>query len=81
MNARQGALAAPALRRGGAPGSCCIAGSVLASACGSGWSARPAPPFRPTLPLFVSIGLADSNFNAKPALASWDSLFARVRVA
>jgi hypothetical protein len=38
------------------------------------------PPIPANLPLFVSIGLADSNFNAKPALASWDGLFARTRV-
>jgi hypothetical protein len=37
------------------------------------------PPLPPNLPLFVSIGLADSQFNAKPALARWDSLFARTR--
>lgn len=34
-------------------------------------------PIPPNLPLFVSIGLADSNFAAKPALAEWDRLFAR----
>jgi hypothetical protein len=34
-------------------------------------------PLPPNLPLFVSIGLTDSNFAAKPALAEWDRLFAR----
>ncbi len=29
------------------------------------------------LPLFTRIGLVDSNFAAKPALAAWDALFAR----
>ena len=29
------------------------------------------------LPLFTHLGLADSAMNAKPALASWDSVFAR----
>ena len=33
------------------------------------------------LPLFASIGLADSRFAAKPALAAWDALFARRWVA
>jgi hypothetical protein len=32
------------------------------------------PPVPPNLPLFGSIGLADSQFNAKPALARWDAL-------
>lgn len=35
------------------------------------------PPVPPNLPLFVSIGLTDSNFAAKPALAAWDALHAR----
>ena len=35
------------------------------------------PPVPANLPLFASIGLADSNFAAKPALAAWDALFAR----
>jgi hypothetical protein len=30
--------------------------------------------------LFVSLGLANSDFVAKPALATWDSLFARTLV-
>ena len=34
-------------------------------------------PIPPNLPLFVNIGLTDSNFNAKPALAAWDALHAR----
>lgn len=34
-------------------------------------------PFPPNLPLFIDIGLTDSNFNAKPALAAWDALHAR----
>jgi len=38
-------------------------------------------PIPPNLPLFVSIGLTDSNFGAKPALAAWDALFARRRVS
>ena len=29
------------------------------------------------LALFASLGLTDPNFNAKPALASWDALYAR----
>lgn len=35
------------------------------------------PPIPPNLPLFVNIGLTDSDFNAKPALAAWDVLHAR----
>jgi hypothetical protein len=35
------------------------------------------PPIPANLPLFASIGLTDSNFKAKPALAAWDALFAR----
>ena len=35
------------------------------------------PPVPPNLPLFVNIGLTDSDFNAKPALAAWDALHAR----
>jgi hypothetical protein len=35
------------------------------------------PPVPVNLPLFASIGLADSNFVAKPSLAAWDALFAR----
>jgi len=35
------------------------------------------PPIPPNLPLFVNIGLTDSDFNAKPALAAWDALHAR----
>lgn len=38
------------------------------------------PPVPPNLPLFVSIGLTDSDFNPKPALAAWDALFARTLV-
>lgn len=34
-------------------------------------------PVPANLPLFASIGLADSDFVAKPALAAWDELFAR----
>ena len=34
-------------------------------------------PVPSNLPLFTSIGLADSNFAPKPALAAWDALFAR----
>ena len=34
-------------------------------------------PVPSSLPLFTSIGLADSNFAPKPALAAWDALFAR----
>jgi hypothetical protein len=33
------------------------------------------------LPLFAQLGLVDVNFAAKPALAVWDSLFARRRLA
>ena len=35
------------------------------------------PPVPANLPLFTSIGLADSDFAPKPALAAWDALFAR----
>ncbi len=38
------------------------------------------PPVPVNLPLFASIGLADSSFAPKPALAAWDTLFARRRV-
>ena len=38
------------------------------------------PPIPANLPLFVNIGLTDSNFVAKPALATWDSLHGRARV-
>jgi hypothetical protein len=34
-------------------------------------------PVPDTLPLFASIGLTDSNFNPKPALARWDELHQR----
>lgn len=39
------------------------------------------PPLPANLPLFASIGLTDSNFVGKPALASWDALHARRLVA
>jgi hypothetical protein len=35
------------------------------------------PPTPPNLPLFVNIGLTDSDFNPKPALGAWDALHAR----
>ena len=35
------------------------------------------PPLPDNLVLFSSIGLADSRFAPKPALAAWDALFAR----
>lgn len=38
------------------------------------------PPLPANLPLFASIGLANSDFSAKPALATWDALFARLLV-
>jgi hypothetical protein len=38
-----------------------------------------APPLPANLPLFAQLGLADSNFVAKPALSIWDSLYARPR--
>jgi hypothetical protein len=34
-------------------------------------------PIPPNLPLFVTLGFLDNQFNAKPALAQWDSVFAR----
>ncbi len=34
-------------------------------------------PIAPNLALFASIGLTDSDFNAKPALAAWDALYSR----
>lgn len=37
------------------------------------------PPVPANLPLFAAIGLTDSQFTPKPALASWDALFARAR--
>jgi hypothetical protein len=39
-------------------------------------SAYPVPPGS-VLPLFGQLGLVDVNFNPKPALAQWDSAFAR----
>lgn len=39
------------------------------------------PPLPANLPLFVNIGLTDSTFAAKPALAAWDALYARRLVA
>jgi hypothetical protein len=38
------------------------------------------PPVPATLPLFADIGLTDSHFAAKPALARWDALYARRRI-
>jgi hypothetical protein len=38
------------------------------------------PPIPANLPLFVTIGLADTGLAPKPALAAWDSTFARPRV-
>lgn len=38
------------------------------------------PPLPANLPLFASIGLANSDFSAKPALAAWDALFARLLI-
>jgi hypothetical protein len=35
------------------------------------------PPLPVNLPLFLNIGVTDSNFNGKPALAAWDALHAR----
>ena len=35
------------------------------------------PPIPANLPLFAQIGLTDSNFNPKPALAAWDALHVR----
>lgn len=37
------------------------------------------PPLPPNLPLFVTLGLVDSQYAAKPALANWDNAFARPR--
>jgi hypothetical protein len=37
------------------------------------------PPVPANLPLFVNLGLTDSQFVAKPALAEWDRLHARPR--
>lgn len=34
-------------------------------------------PIPPSLPLFAALGLTDTTFAAKPALAAWDALFAR----
>lgn len=35
------------------------------------------PPVPSNLPLFITLGLVDSQYAAKPALAPWDSVFAR----
>jgi hypothetical protein len=35
------------------------------------------PPLPANLPLFANLGLVDSTFAPKPALAAWDTLFAR----
>jgi hypothetical protein len=35
------------------------------------------PPIPANLPLFTNIGLCESDFTPKPALAAWDALFAR----
>lgn len=37
------------------------------------------PPLPANLPLFVTLGLVDSQYAAKPALALWDAAFARPR--
>lgn len=37
------------------------------------------PPIPANLPLFVSIGLADTQFGPKPALSRWDALHSRPR--
>lgn len=37
------------------------------------------PPLPANLPLFAHIGVTDTRFGAKPALAAWDALFARQR--
>jgi len=37
-------------------------------------------PMPAILPLFATLGLVDSNLRAKPALAAWDSIFARIVV-
>lgn len=34
-------------------------------------------PLPKILPLFVTLGLVDSNLRSKPALATWDTIFAR----
>lgn len=38
-------------------------------------------PLPDNLPQFMTLGLADADFNAKPALARWDALFARPLVS
>ena len=38
-------------------------------------------PLPDNLPQFMTLGLADGDFNAKPALARWDALFARPLVS
>ena len=35
------------------------------------------PPVPSNLPLFANLGLTDSSFAAKPALAAWDALYSR----
>ena len=42
-------------------------------------AAWPQPPGAP-LNLFAYLGLVDKDFNAKPALAAWDAIFARPRL-
>jgi hypothetical protein len=41
-------------------------------------SAFPQPPGS-TLPLFAALGMVDTQLRPKPALAAWDSLYARRR--
>ncbi len=38
------------------------------------------PPLPPNLSLFAQIGIVDTHFGAKPALAVWDALYARRRL-
>ena len=64
--------------------------SLLDAAGAIGWyqldfadlqlSAYPPQPAGSILPLFASLGLVDTTFTSKPALAPWDSVFQRTRL-
>ena len=64
--------------------------SLLDAAGAIGWyqldfadlqlSAYPPQPAGSILPLFASLGLVDTTFTSKPALAPWDSVYKRTRV-
>jgi hypothetical protein len=62
--------------------------ALLDSAAARGWIqlvfadldiATLPPPLPANLPLFISLGLVDSQYQPKPALTNWDAAFARPR--